>query len=417
MENTILYIITAILVIDFIFERALDFLNRSKWSPDLPKEAEGIYDPGKYRRSQEYLRVNSNFSLLTSSLGFIAMLVMLYAGGFAMIDDLVRSYTSHPVVMALLYFGILGAGAGLLGLPFSLYRTFVIEERFGFNRTTFKTWFRDLVLGLLLSVVIGGGVVTAIVYIWLYTGEQFWLWAWGALALFSLIGTIVFPTLIFPLFNKFTPLPQGELRDAIENYCRKVNFRLDNIYTIDGSKRSTKANAFFTGLGPVKRIVLYDTLIEKHTTEELVAVLAHEVGHYKKKHIPVFMLLSILQTGIMLFILSYFLDNPALARALGAEQPSFHLNIIAFAMLYSPLSAILGVFLNALSRKNEFEADHYAAVTYTAAPLQSALKKLSVDSLSNLRPHPAYVFVHYSHPPLLQRLAALNAVKNESSAK
>lgn len=408
MGNTILYIITAILVIDFALERVLDFLNRKNWSYELPKEAEGIYDPEKYRRLQEYLRTNSNFSLLTSTLGFVAMLVMLHTEGFALIDDLVRSYTRHPVLMALLYFSILGLGAGLLGLPFSLYRTFVIEERFGFNRTTFKTWLKDLVLGVLLSAVIGGGLVAGIVYIWLHTGEHFWLWAWGALALFSIVGTIVFPTLIFPLFNKFTPLPEGELRDAIEEYARKVDFRLDNIYTIDGSKRSTKANAFFTGLGPVKRIVLYDTLIEKHNVDELVAVLAHEVGHYKKRHIPVFMVLSIVQTGIMLFILSYFLDNPTLAEALGADYPSFHINIIAFAMLYSPLSAILGIFLNVLSRKNEFEADHYAAVTYAAAPLQSALKKLSVDNLSNLRPHPAYVFVHYSHPPLLQRLKALD---------
>ena len=410
MGNTVLYIITAIILVDYIVERILDHLNRKNWSTELPKEAEGIYDPAKYRVSQEYSRVNSNFSLLTSTLGLVGMLVMLHAEGFAMIDDLVRSYTAHPILMALFYFGVLGLGSSLLGMPFSLYRTFVIEERFGFNRTTLKTWIKDRLLGALLAIVIGGGVVSGIIYIWLNTGDHFWLWAWGALALLSVAGTIIFPTLIFPLFNKFTPLPQGELRAAIEDYCGKVGFKLDNIYTIDGSKRSTKANAFFTGLGPVKRIVLYDTLIQKHTVEELVAVLAHEVGHYKKKHIPVVMALSILQTGIMLFILSHLLQSPALAKALGADKPSFHLNIIAFGMLYSPLSALLGIFLNALSRKNEFEADHYTAITYGAAPLQSALKKLSVDSLSNLRPHAAYVFVHYSHPPLLQRLAALDAV-------
>lgn len=407
MNSTIFNIIIAILVFDFVTDIILDRLNLSSWSRELPREAEGIYDPAQYKRSREYYIANYRFSLITSTLGFALMLGLLFFNGFAWLDAYVRQYTQHPVTMALMFFAILGLASDLLGTPFSLYRTFVIEEKFGFNRTTLKTFITDKLKGYVIAALVGGGLLALIVWIWQNTGPYFWLLVWGVITLFMIFIVMFYASWIVPLFNKLTPLPQGELRSAIEDYCRKVDFRLDDLYIMDGSKRSSKANAFFSGLGAKKRIVLYDTLVDKHTVSELVAVLAHEIGHYKKKHTLSGLVLGIFQTGIMLFIMSRFLDSPALAGALGAAQPSFHLNILAFGLLYSPLSQVLGIAMNALSRKNEYEADRYAAVTYGAAALQSALKKLSVDNLSNLKPHPVYVFVHYSHPPLLQRLDAL----------
>lgn len=407
MENTVFYIIVGILLFEFIADRILDRLNYSSWSEEFPKEAEGIYDEERYRRSREYYKANYKFSLAASTFSLLLMLAMLFLHGFAWLDAFVRQHTDHPIWMALMFFGILAAASDIISTPFSLYRTFVIEEKFGFNRTTLRTWLMDKIKAYVLAAVIGGGLLAVVVWIWQSTGIYFWLLVWAVITLFMIFVTMFYASWIVPLFNKLTPLPEGELRMSIEEYCRKVGFKLDNLFIMDGSKRSSKTNAFFSGLGSKKKIVLYDTLIEKHTVDELVAVLAHEIGHYKKKHTMQGVALGIIQTGIMLFIMSLFLDNPALARALGAAETSFHLNIFAFGLLYSPLSQLLGIVMNVLSRKNEYEADHYAATTYSAAALRSALKKLSVDNLSNLKPHPAYVFVHYSHPPLLQRLNAL----------
>jgi STE24 endopeptidase len=411
MESTILAIIIAILLFDFITDRVLGYLNLKSWSKGFPPGAEGIYDPARYARSREYYIVNYRLSVITSTLSLLLMLALLYFQGFARIDSFVRQHTQQPVCMALLFFGLIGIASDILSTPFSVYRTFVIEEKFGFNRTTARTYIADKIKGYLLAALIGGTLLALVVWIWQHTGEYFWLWVWGVMTVVVVFITMFYASWIVPLFNKLTPLPQGELRTAIEEYCRKVDFRLDDLYIMDGSKRSSKANAFFSGLGAKKRIVLYDTLVEKHTIEELVAVLAHEIGHYKKKHTLAGVILGIFQTGIMLFVMSLFLGNPALSRALGAEQPSFHMSILAFGLLYSPLSQLLGIGMNMLSRKNEYEADRYAAVTYGGAPLGDALKKLSSDSLSNLEPHPAYVFVHYSHPPLLKRLHALEQVR------
>ncbi len=335
------------------------------------------------------------------------MLAMLLFGGFAWLDEHVRMYTSNPIWMAIIFFGVLGIASDIIGTPFSLYHTFVIEEKFGFNKTTIKTFILDKIKGYLLAAIIGGGLLAFIVWIYGITGKYFWLYAWGVMAVFMMFATMFYASIILPLFNKFTPLPEGELRSAIEAYCSKVGFKLNNLFVMDGSKRSSKANAFFSGLGSSKKIVLYDTLINNHTTDELVAVLAHEIGHYKKKHTRTGLIVGFFQTGLMLFILSLFLGNPALAEALGAKQSSFHLNILVFGMLYSPLSEILGILMNMLSRKHEYEADNFAKTTFNGEALASALKKLSVNNLSNLKPHPAYAFVHYSHPTLLERLAEL----------
>jgi STE24 endopeptidase len=335
-------------------------------------------------------------------------------------DAFVRQYTHHPILMALLFFGILGFVSNLLSLPFDVYHVFVLEEKFGFNRTTAKTFILDRLKGLLLSIIIGGGLLSLIILIYESTGNYFWLIAWGVITFFMIFMSMFYSNLIVPLFNKQKLLDQGPLRDAIEQFAMKVGFKLKNIYIIDGSKRSKKANAYFTGLGMKKRIVLYDTLIQDHTNEELVAVLAHEIGHYKKKHTLMGIVLSTLQTGIMLFILSLFIrKDSVVAQSLcqavtgfsGLEtKQSFHVGILAFGLLYSPLSFILGLILNRISRRHEYAADRFAGIQYDPVALMDALKKLSVNNLSNLHPHPAYVFFYYSHPTLLQRLHALEKV-------
>lgn len=407
MAEIIFYLIVGFLVFDYILERMLDYLNSTCWSDELPSELSGIYDPERYKKSQQYHRVNRRFSFIVETFTFALMLAMLFSSGFAFIDNLTRSITTHPVLMALLFFGILGLAADIISIPFSWYGTFVIEERFGFNKTTAGTFLLDKLKGWLLGAIIGGGLLALIVWIYEMTGSWFWLLAWGVITVFTVFMSMFYSSIIVPLFNKQKPLEENELRKAIENYASRVGFKLKNIFVIDGSKRSSKGNAYFTGLGPRKRIVLYDTLIEKHSNEELVAVLAHEIGHYKKKHTLKGMVISVVQTGLMLFIFSLFLKSPYLSQALGATEPSFHMSLLAFGMLYSPLSLIIGLGMNILSRKHEYQADSFAATTYNPDALSLALKKLSVDNLSNLRPHPAYVFFHYSHPPLLKRLKAI----------
>lgn len=411
MAQTLFYIIIAIIVASYLLERILEYLNMTYWSDKLPQELQGIYDEKEYKRSQDYHKVNTRFGFLTSTISLIAMLLMLFLGGFAWLDETVRQWTTHPILMALLFFGILGFAADILSTPFSVYDTFVIEEKFGFNKTTPKTFILDKIKGWFIGAILGGGLLALIVWIYQSTGSWFWVIAWGAIALFTIFLTMFYSTLIVPLFNKQTPLEEGDLRKSIENFASKVGFKLQNIFVIDGSKRSTKANAYFSGLGSKKRIVLFDTLINEHTVKELVAVLAHEIGHYKKKHTRVNVVASLAQIGLMLFILSWFISDPVLSKALGAEVGSFHMGILAFGLLYSPLSTLLGILMNMMSRKHEYQADSFAAKNYEALPLQNALKKLSVKNLSNLRPHPAYVFVHYSHPPLLRRLRAMEGEK------
>ncbi|WP_372771974.1 M48 family metallopeptidase [Mangrovibacterium sp.] len=405
--TTIFWLIIAILVFDFILERILDYLNTTRWSDQIPAEVEGIYDEEKYRKQQAYSKTNHRFGMLTSSFSFLLIMLMLFLQGFAAVNNWAIGLSSSPIWSALLFFGILMLGSDILNTPFDLYSTFVIEERFGFNKTTAKTYLLDKLKSWLLGALIGGGLMALIIWIYTVTGESFWLWVWLVISTFSIFMAMFYSSLIVPLFNKQTPLEDGELKTAINAFASKVGFKLDNIFVINGSKRSTKANAYFAGLGSKKRIVLYDTLIKDMEIPELVAVLAHEIGHYKKKHITWSLLLGILQTGLMLFIFSLVIDSPELSQALGVDKAYFHIGLITFGILYSPLSSIIGIGMNIFSRKNEYQADAFAAENYDGEALATALKKLSANNLSNLRPHPAYVFVHYSHPTLLQRLSAM----------
>jgi STE24 endopeptidase len=393
-----------ILIGTFLLERWLDVKNLRHTVPELPEELEDVYDQEKYRKSQLYKQENTRFSFITNSFSLVIMVAAILLGIFGWLDRFLEVRTESYYILVLLFFGILGIISDLLGIPFEWYDTFRIEEKYGFNKTTPRTFVLDKLKGWLLAIILGGGILLLITWIYQATGQYFWLLAWGVITLFSLVMNMFYSNLIVPLFNKQTPLEEGALRNAIEAFAGKVGYNLKNIYVIDGSRRSSKANAYFTGLGPKKRIVLYDTLINDLETDEIVAVLAHEIGHYKKKHSLSGMFLGIIQTGIMLYLFSLFVAVPELSQALGGETASFHIGLIAFTILYAPLSMLLGIFTSMFSRRNEYQADAYAAVHFAAEPLVSGLKKLSRNSLSNLTPHPLYVFFHYSHPPLLQRI-------------
>lgn len=411
MYNTVFIVIIAIILFNFILERILNILNTSRMGTPLPEEVKDVYDPGQYQKSQDYKKTNDRFAIITSTFSLLVILVMLFWGGFSIADNIARGVTGHPVLVALLFFGMLMLASDIINTPFSVYDTFVIEEKFGFNKTTVKTFILDKLKGWFLGALIGGGLLALVIWFYLQTRNLFWIYAWIAIAAFMIFMTMFYSTLIVPLFNRQTPLEEGELRDAIQKFCEKAGFKLRNIFVIDGSKRSTKANAYFSGLGAKKRIVLFDTLIQDLSVNEIVAVLAHEIGHYKKRHVIIGIIIGIIQTGITLFIFSLLVDNPGLSEALGAEQPSFHLGLIAFGILYSPISLVSGLFMNVFSRKNEYEADKFTAQFNCQNDLITALKKLSGKNLTNLTPHPAYVFFHYSHPTLLQRIRALKKMK------
>lgn len=408
MYTLVFYLIIAIVVLDFALERWLEYLNAKNRKAQLPIELQGIYNDEKYQKSLAYDIVNSKFELITSSLNFVLILFMLFLAGFALVDQLAGGITINPIYKALIFFLILGLASDIIHLPFSVYDTFVIEEKFGFNKTTSKTFVLDKLKGWILSLLLGGGIGFVILWFYYKTTDMFWVYAWILSSVVMIFFAMFYSNIIVPLFNKQEPLEEGELKEAIAKFAQKVGFKLDNIYRIDGSKRSSKANAYFTGLGAKKRIVLYDTLIKELTTNEIVAVLAHEIGHYKRKHTIQGIILSVIQTGVTFYLLSLFLSIPELSYALGVSQPSFHIGIIAFGMLYSPISLLVGLGLNILSRKNEYEADAFTQTNFEAEHLISALKKLSLNNLSNLTPHPIYVFFHYSHPTLLERIRALN---------
>jgi STE24 endopeptidase len=406
--KTILFIIIAISALSYLFDQFLDYINLKAQRTDVPEEIAAFYDRAKYLKSLEYHKELTHFSFYTSAFSFLLSIGMLAFSGFGWLDGILRDLIGNEIALALVFFGILMLVSDVLTLPFQLYSTFVIEEKYGFNKTTIKTFFTDKIKGYLLAAVIGAPLLALLIYLIQAIGPNFWIWFSIIAAVFILFINMFYTSLILPLFNKLTPLPDSDLKTAIQQFAQKIDFPLDNIFVIDGSKRSNKANAFFSGIGKKKKIVLYDTLIQKHSTEELVAVLAHEVGHFKKKHIIWGFVLSILQVFFTMFVLSLMIYNENLSLALGAESLAIHINLIAFTILFAPISGITGLFMSMYSRKNEFEADAYARDTYSRDALATALKRLSVDSLSNLYPHPWYVFFHYSHPPLLRRLAALN---------
>ncbi len=397
-----------ILLADYLLNSILDFLNAKKIDDVLPEELQDVYQPEEYVKSQAYKKERNKFGTLHAGFSLLLILAFLFLEGFAFVNSIALSISENQILSGLIFFGIILAGSGILNIPFSYYSTFVIEEKYGFNKMNRKTFFLDLLKSTVMSTILGGGILAFIIWIYQLTGNNFWLYAWGFLTVFSIFMNMFYSRLIVPIFNKQTPLKEGKLRDKIELYAQKVDFALDNIFVIDGSKRSTKANAYFSGFGKEKRITLYDTLIEDLEDEEILAVLAHEVGHYKKKHIIYNIISAVISTGIMFWIFSLLVDNIILAEALGVAEPNFHIALIAFGILYAPISEITGIFMNFISRKFEYQADDYAKKTYDGKYLISSLKKLSSKSLSNLTPHKAYVFFHYSHPTLLQRIRNLN---------
>lgn len=400
-------IIIAILVIEFLVDKFLDYLNTSYATKPIPDSLQDVYKEEEYKKSQAYKKSQQQFSRFSGTLFFLLTLVFLWVDGFAWMDAWARNWFSHEITVGLVFFGGLFFASSLLSIPFSYYQTFVIEEKFGFNKTTPRLFFTDILKSWMLSILLGGGMLALLTWFFQLTGSDFWWYAWGIITLFSLLMNMFYAKWIVPLFNKQTPLEEGSLRDKIEAYALKEGFELQNIYVIDGSKRSTKANAYFSGFGKEKRITLYDTLIQDLTEEEVVAVLAHEVGHYKKKHVVFNLAASILSTGCTLWIFSLLVEQPLLAEALGASQNSFHISLVAFGLLYSPISTLTSLLMNQVSRKFEYQADDFAKHTFEAKHLISSLKKLSSKSLSNLTPHPAYVFVNYSHPPLQKRVENL----------
>ena len=409
MEPQVLfYLILAIIIIDFIFDKFLDALNARHFDDPVPPSLQDVFDEEAYQKSQRYKKIRYRFGVISSSFSLAVLLLFFFLDGFEFVDNIARSISDNTILIGLIFFGIIMIGSDILSLPFSYYSTFVIEEKFGFNKTSKMTFFMDKLKSWGMMIILGGGILALIIWFYQLAGDNFWWYAWILVAAFSIFLNMFYARLIVPLFNKQSPLEEGSLRQKIEAYAQKEGFTLDKIFVIDGSKRSTKANAYFSGFGNEKRVTLYDTLLNDLEEDEIVAVLAHEVGHYKKKHIIINMILSILVTGFTLWLLSLFVGNPVLSEALGVETPGFHIGLVAFGLLYSPISEVTGMFMNYLSRKFEYQADNFAKRTFAASSLISGLKKLSKNSLSNLTPHPAYVFVHYSHPPLYKRLRNLD---------
>jgi STE24 endopeptidase len=412
--NVFSVIILVALILEFALELLANLLNLKALKFELPLALEGIYKAEDYRKSQEYIRATTRFGLVGSTFTLVLLLAFWFFGGFNYLDQVIRAWGFIPIVNGLVYIGILLLAYSLLTLPFSIYATFVIEERFGFNRTTPRIFFLDHLKGLGLALLLGGPLLAGILALFEYAGSYAWLYCWAAVVVFSLAVQYVSPTWIMPLFNKFTPMESGELKEAILSYARSVNFPIKNVFVMDGSRRSTKSNAFFTGFGRNKRVALFDTLIAKHSVREMVAVLAHEIGHYKKKHILQGTIISILHSGVIFFLLSLFLGSPGLYQAFHMAQPSIYAGLLFFGLLYTPIELLLSIIFQMVSRKNEYEADRFAVETIEEPlSLVDALKKLSASNLSNLTPHPFYVFLNYSHPPLLQRVRAIEDIERK----
>lgn len=410
-SNILLLIIVAIVVGEYLVSEWLSYRNLKAASSKIPTQLAGLYDEEKYAKQQKYFRTNNRFSLITSTFSTLVMLAMLKLQAFGTIYEYCTTISQNVIVQTLIFMAIIFMAYDILTLPFQIYDTFVIEERFGFNKTTPKTFILDKLKGLLLAAILGGGLISLIVWLYTILGTNFWWAAFLVSLTVSLLTTMLYSQVIVPLFNKQTPLPEGELRDEIEKFAQKADFELTNIYVIDGSKRSTKANAYFSGIGKKRRIVLYDTLIEELSVQEVVAVLAHEIGHYKKRHTLKNFIAAAIAMLIQFYVLSLALSSTTMAEAMGLTTPAFAVSLIAFAILYTPIDMVTGIIMNAISRKAEYEADNFASSNGFGEELISALKKLSVKSLSNLTPDNIYVKVHYSHPTLLQRVLSIKSEK------
>ena len=406
-SQILLNILIVIIILNFFKDSILDYLNSKYFDNEIPDIISDIYDKEKYLKSQEYKKTQYKFNRISSIYSLLILLLFFYFDGFLVLDNYCRSLFDSELIISLSFFGIIYFGNDLLSIPFSIYHTFIIEEKFGFNKTTKKTYIIDKLKSWLLTILFGGGILSFIIFQFESIGQNFWIVAWIFISVLTLLINGLYAQIIVPLFNKQTKLEDGELKSEIEKYSKKVGFNLSNIFVIDGSKRSTKANAYFSGFGKQKRVTLYDTLINKLTKNQIVAVIAHEIGHYKKNHIIFNLLFSIIQSGIMLYILSLLIYMPIFSEALNIENHSFHIALITFSILYTPISEISSLIFNLFSRKFEYEADEYADKTFDGKYLIEALKVLTKDSLSNLTPHPKYIWWHYSHPTLLERINQL----------
>ena len=407
MATALYWLVIAIVLAEFVWSTVLTLLNIKASHGPVPDVLQGLYDEARYRKQQDYAMTNRKFSLISDLVSTLVTLAIFAFGGFGLFDAAARAVSGHPVVQALVFWGIFYLLSWVISIPFDLYRTFVIEQRFGFNRTTPGLFAADAVKSLLMNMLIMGAVLALCAWIYTLAPRWFWLIAWGAVTLFSLFMQYFYSQLIVPLFNKQTPLPEGELRDAIEAFAARVDFRLDNIYVIDSSKRSSKSNAYFTGFGRKKRVVLYDTLMEQLSIEEIVGVLAHEIGHYKHRHIILSSLEGFATNLLMFWLFSLFIGSEELAAAAGCQAASFHVNLAVFSLIYTPLSLLLDIATNVISRRHERQADAFAAAHGLGHAEASALKKMSAKSLANLTPHPLVVFTEYSHPTLAERVRAL----------
>ena len=408
MSEYLIYIFIFFILFGFIFSSILEYVNSKNWKDSVPDSLKDFYKESDYKKAKSYKLDRDRVSLISSLISTTLTIIFIFSGVYGKVSDYSLYYFDNPFLQSAGFFLFFLLISTIIGLPISYYSIFTIEEKYGFNKSTLSTFIKDKIKGLIISLLIGGFILYISIQLYNFFEANFWLWLWVFLSAIIIFTNMFYTTLIVPIFNKLSPLEEGSLKNKIEKYSKKIGYSLDKIFVIDGSKRSSKANAFFSGLGPKKTIALFDTLIDKHEEDELVAVLAHEVGHYKKNHIKQGLLLSISQVGIICYILQLCLNEPNLSLALGGLESSFHLSLIAFSFLFSPLSIIIGIGMNIFSRKNEYEADKYAKETYNGESLKNALKKLSSDSLTNLYPHPLYVFVHYSHPPLLKRLEALD---------
>ena len=414
--NTYLIIILAILIGNYLLNLVVETLNVKHISTELPAEFSGHYSPEKYKVSQTYLKANTNFDLIADSFNVVIVLLFILAGGFNFVDTFSRNFGYGNILTGLIFAGVVMFASEIISIPFTAYHTFVIEEKFGFNKTTIKTFILDLLKGWLLTGIIGGIVFSLVLWFFEKTGSSAWIYCWMLVTVVYLFLAFIAPVVIMPLFNKFIPLEEGGLKTAIENFAKEQSFKLSGLFKMDASKRSTKSNAYFTGFGKYRRIVLFDTLIQKHTVDELVSVLAHEIGHYKKKHIFKSMIITIFTTGLMFYILSIFMNNQQLFAAFKMANVSIYASLFFFGFLFTPINLILSILGNILSRKHEYEADKFAVDTYKKPEsMIEALKKLSVDNLSNLTPHPLKVFLEYSHPPILQRIEAIKKFSQVSS--
>ena len=405
--DSLFIILISIIVFNFLKDSLLDFLNSMHFENKVPEILSDVYDKEKYLKSQDYKKSQYKFTKYSRIFSLIIVLLFFNLEGFLILDNFSRNYFDSSISISLFFFAIIFFANEIINLPFSIYFTFIIEEKYGFNKTNAKTFVFDILKSWALTIFFGGGILSFVIFQFELIGEKFWIVAWVFMTVLSVLINGLYAQIIVPLFNKQSKLENGELRTEIEKYAKKTGFDLSNIFVIDGSKRSTKANAYFSGFGKQKRVTLYDTLITKLSNNQIISVIAHEIGHYKKNHIIFNLIFSVFQTGIMLYILSLFIFQPIFSEALGVTNHSFHIGLITFSILYTPISELFSLIFNVFSRKFEYQADEYAKNTFDGKHLLEALKTLSKDSLSNLTPHPKYVWWHYSHPTLFERITRL----------